>query len=189
MVTASTPGTARSRSTSARCDCLPRASSYPARLGSTSTSNPPSRRNPGSAVAAETALIRNSPPEASRRSESATWPITRALPMLMPPGRRRSSPTCRLRSLTAARPVNAQAGQAPKISVAARLNPIGPDEHAPVELELGEAQGDGQHGMHRRQQRVGRPHEQEQSGSASGQREEQPFGEQLSGEAPSAATQ
>ena len=51
---------------------VPRASSYPARPGSTSTSTPPSRRNPGSAVAAEIALIRNSPPDASRSSESAT---------------------------------------------------------------------------------------------------------------------
>ena len=126
MVTASTPGTVRSRSTSARCDCLPRASSYPARPGSTSASNPPSRRNPGSAVAAEIALFKNSPPDASRRSESATWPTTRALPILTPPGRRPSSPACRLRSVTAARPVKFQAGQAPKTSEATRLNPTVP---------------------------------------------------------------
>ena len=177
MVTASTPGTVRSRSTSARCDCLPRASSYPARLGSTSTSNPPSRRNPGSAVAAESALIRNSPPDASRRSESATWPITRALPILLPPDRRPpSSRTCRVRSVATARPVNAQAGHAPKTSVAARLNPTVPTSTRQSRSSSGRLKATGSTGRKRSQQRVGRPRRQEQPDSASGQREEQPFG-------------
>ena len=71
----------------------------------------------------ERALITNSPPHASRRTESATWPITSALPILPPPDRRLpSSRTCRMRSDVAARPVNLQAGHAPKINVATRLN-------------------------------------------------------------------
>ena len=135
MVTASTPGTVRSRSTSARCDCRPRASSYPARPGSTSTSNPPSRRNPGSAVAAESALIRNSPPDASRRSESATWPITRALPILTPPAAglpRRDVPLeVRRGRATGQRPgrpgAEDQRGD--------QTEPHGADENSPVETE------------------------------------------------------
>ena len=70
-----------------------------------------------------------------------------------------------------------------------QTEPHGPGEHSPVEIELGEAQGDREHRTHDSQQRVGRPRRQEQSDSASGQREEQPFGDQLPREAPSAATE
>ena len=70
-----------------------------------------------------------------------------------------------------------------------QTEPHGPDEHSPVEIEFGEAQGDGEHRTHRSQQRAGRPRRQQQPDSASGQREEQPFGEQLPREAPSAAAE
>ena len=162
----------------------------PARLGSTSTSNPPSRRNPGSAVAAESALIRNSPPDASRSSESATWPITRALPILPPPDRPRpSSRTCRLRSVATARPVNAQAGHAPKTSVATRLNPTVPTSTRQSRSSSGRLKATGSTGRSDASSALGRPRRQQQPDRASGQREEQPFGEQLPSEAPSAATE
>ena len=189
MVTASTPGTVRSRSTSARCACRPRASSYPARPGSTSTSNPPSRRNPGSAVAAEIALIRNSPPDASRSSESAIWPMTRALPILTPPGRRPSSPHVPLEIGRGRATGQRQAGQAPKTSVADRLNATVPTRTRQSRSTSGRLTATGSTGRSDASSVAGRPRRQQQPDRASGQREEQPFGEQLPSEAPSAATE
>src|SRR6185436_7870429 len=68
-----------------------------------------------------------------------------------------------------------------------QTEPYGSGEHAPVGVEFGKAQGDGEHGTEASEQRVGCPDRQEQSDRASRQREEQPFGDQLTSEASSAA--
>ena len=65
----------------------------------------------------------------------------------------------------------------------------GAEEHSPVETDVGKTHGDGEQGTQRRQQRLGRPRRQQQPDRASGQREEQPFGEELPREARSAATE
>ena len=86
MLAASTPGVVRSRSTSAICACLPgfiEAREAWIDLGDHAAVK---EEKPGSAVTAVIALIRNSPPVARRSTESATWPMTSALPMRIPPG-------------------------------------------------------------------------------------------------------
>ena len=65
----------------------------------------------------------------------------------------------------------------------------GADEDSPVETDVGKTHGDGEHGTQRRQQRCCRPRRQQQPDRASGQREEQTFGEQLPNESRSAATE
>ena len=158
MVTASTPGTVRSRSTSARCDCLPRASSYPARPGSTSTSNPPSRRNPGSAVATESCAHQEQ--SAAREQENRE--------------RNLADHQC-IADLAASRPRASLVTNAPhevRRGRAACQPPGRPcaedqrgdqterhcaDENSPVEIERGEAQGDRDHETQGSQQRSGGP--------------------------------
>ena len=140
MVTASTPGTVRSRSTSARCACRPRASSYPARAGSTSTSSPPSRRKPGIGRGRRDRAHHEQ--STGREQEQRERDLADDQGIADPHASRPASFVAgvpleiRRGRATGQR----QAGQAPKTSVATRLNPTVPTKHSPVETEFGKAQ-------------------------------------------------
>ena len=189
MVTASTPGTVRSRSTSARCACRPRASSYPARPGSTSHEQ--------SAVEAKPGIGRRRRQRAHHEQSTGREQEQRERDLADDQGIA-DPDASRPASFVAGVPLEIGRGRATgqrqgrpgaEDQRGDQTERHGADEDSPVETDVGKAQGDGEHRTQRRQQRLGRPGRQQQPDRASGQREEQSFGEQLPSEARSAATE